>query len=78
MTYEKIINRRDGSKLKISVMLIFGYYSGDPDFIYRHMVQYCPPGKRKYQETVLSTATDKELYQAKLEFWEKLKPIPHE
>ena len=70
MRHEKIIKRENGDKLKIAVV----FYSVKSWQKYFADVWFTAKGKRKeiYTNTA---ATPEEIYTAKMELWELLKPI---
>jgi hypothetical protein len=73
MKHEKITTRPDGSQLKIEVQIIVDFFR--QEYKYSTACAWRDKGKRKWIWAPLSEATNEEIYSAKLELWEKLKPI---
>ena len=73
MKHEKISQRSDGSKIKIEVFLYTDFYRFE--FKWSYLLQYCAPGKRKFENFKNQTAiTDNEILETQLELWQLLKP----
>jgi len=71
---ETIIKREDGSRIKITVRFIAADYKSHHR--YSIGIEYCLPRKRRfnYVPYTAQLVTDSEILQAKLLFWESLKP----
>lgn len=72
MKHEKIIKRDNGDRVKISVSIYVESFGND--FKYNYGVDICPAGRRKFTYGY-GEATPEEIHQAKLELWEKIKPV---
>jgi hypothetical protein len=76
MQHEKIIKRPDGTRVHIVVTLFVPRYASEGDKFWAAGVwEYKKGGKKPISLTSnLGLATPEEIYQAKLELWEKIKP----
>ncbi len=72
MRYEKIIKRKDGSKIKV----IVEFWCDFGGFSWSESHFYCAPNKRTYVTSsgVEQEPTQSDVNAVKLEFWETLKP----
>ena len=70
---ETILRRDDGSRIKITVRFISADYRSPHR--YSVGVELCQPRKRTFNHVFTdSYITKEEIHQAKLSFWESLKP----
>lgn len=72
MKNEKIIKRRDGSRVKI----VSNIYTDSNRvwFRWESYSYYCAPGKRTFKTVTPSAATPEEMFEAEIELWNLIKP----
>lgn len=78
MKHEKIISRDNGKSVKIEVRFYdFGHVTDHHGNYFRYDVDVAvkPKGKRNFNYSDDIEATKDEIYAAKLELWEKYKPL---
>jgi len=72
MTHEKHITDERG-RITIIVAPLCGYF--DDRVSYNIQVSFIPKGKRKVEYNRKDIATPEEIYAAKMELWERIRPI---
>lgn len=82
MKYEKIIKRKNGSRVKIVCSLYVELFRNE--YRWEAYSYYCEPGKRLFKSlppvlnpdiaTPVTAATPEELLEVKVEFWNQIKP----
>ena len=76
MRHEKIIKREDGTRFNISVVIVPSF-SSISDIGYKVGLLFKPKGARlwrKIPHSMVDCVSKEEIYEAKLEAWQKLKP----